>query len=95
MRILHKELSFHSYKMAVVQELSNRDMANRSMVAECLIGILSDDVIIPVTDEIHFHLSVCINKQNFCHWAEENPQQLHERSHSVRVTVVKRQASES
>jgi hypothetical protein len=64
--------------MVVVQELSDRDMANHSTVAERLIGILSDDVIILLTDETHFHLSGCVNKQNFFYLAEENPQQLHE-----------------
>jgi hypothetical protein len=43
--------------MAVVQELSECDMANRSMVAERVIGILSKDVIILITDDSHFHLS--------------------------------------
>jgi hypothetical protein len=33
-------------------------------------------------------LSGCVNKQNFRHWAENNPRQLHERPlHSQRVTV--------
>jgi hypothetical protein len=50
--------------MAVVQQLSDRDMANRSRVAERLIGILSDDVI-HMTDEAQFHLSGYVNKQNF------------------------------
>jgi hypothetical protein len=85
--ILHKDLNFNPYKM-VVQELRDRDMANRSTVAERLIGILSDDVIILTTDEAYFHLSGCVNKQNPRYWAEENPQQLHQRPrHSARVTV--------
>jgi hypothetical protein len=32
-RISHKDLNFRPYKMVVVQELSARDMANRSTVA--------------------------------------------------------------
>jgi hypothetical protein len=87
-RILHKVLNFHPYKMVVVQELSNCDIANHSMVAEHLIEILSNDVIILMTDEAHFHLSGCVNKQNFQYWAEENPQQFHQRPlHSTRITV--------
>jgi hypothetical protein len=71
----------------VVQQLSDRDMANRSTVAERLIGILSDDVIIIMIDEAHFHLSVPANII-FAHWREENPQQLHQRPlHSAHVTV--------
>jgi hypothetical protein len=41
-----------------------------------------------MTDEAHYHLSGCVNKQNFLYWAEENPQQLHQWPlHSARVTV--------
>jgi hypothetical protein len=39
--------------MVVVQELSDCDMANHSTVAEHLIGILSEDVIL-MTDKAHF-----------------------------------------
>jgi hypothetical protein len=59
--------------MVVVQELSDHDMANHSMAAEYLIRILSNDVIILMTEEAYIHLSVCVNKQNFRYWAEENP----------------------
>jgi hypothetical protein len=72
--------------MVVVQELSDRGMVNRSTVAGRLIGILSDDVMILMTDEAHFHLSSCVNKQNFCYSVEENSQQLHQWPlHSERV----------
>jgi hypothetical protein len=41
-----------------------------------------------MTDEARFHLSDCVNKQNFHYWADENPQQLHQRPlHSAHVTV--------
>jgi hypothetical protein len=40
------------------------------------------------SDEDHFHLSGCVNKQNFRYWAENNPRQLHEWPlHSQHVTV--------
>jgi hypothetical protein len=40
------------------------------------------------SDEAHFHLSGCVNKQNFRYWAENNPRQLQERPlHSQHVTV--------
>jgi hypothetical protein len=62
-------------------------MAKPSRVDDHLIGILADDVIL-MTDEAHFHLSGCVNKQDFRCRAEENPQQLHQRPlHSARVTV--------
>jgi hypothetical protein len=63
-RNLHKDLNFHPCGMVVVQELSDCTMANHSTrtVAECLIGILLDDVIILMTDSAHFQLPGCVNK---------------------------------
>jgi hypothetical protein len=82
------DLNFHLYKMVVVQELSDRDMAKCSTVAERLIRILSDDVVILMTDEAHFYLPGYVNKQNFQYWAEENPHQLHQQPlHNAHVTV--------
>jgi hypothetical protein len=49
-----------------------------------------------LTDEAHFHLSGYVNKQNFRYWAEETPQQLHQRPlHCERMTGVEWQTSES
>jgi hypothetical protein len=59
-----RKLNFHPLKIVTVQELSDGDMANRSTVAEHLIGILSDDVIILMADKGHFHSSGCVHKQN-------------------------------
>jgi hypothetical protein len=65
--------------VVMVQELSDCDMVNRNTVVERLIGILSYGVIIPMTDEVHFHLLCRVNKQNFRYWAEDNPRQLQQR----------------
>jgi len=90
-RILHKDLNFHPYKIAIVQELNDRDMANCRISSEKLLEMLNDDgVVITVlmTEEAHFHLSSYVNKQNYRYWAPENPQQLHQRPlHSERLTV--------
>jgi len=59
-RILHKDLNFHPYKIATVQELSDRDTANRRISSEQLLEMLNDDGVINtflMTDEAHFHLS--------------------------------------
>jgi len=42
-RILHKDLNLHLYKNAVVQKLSDRDMANRRISSEQLLEMLNDD----------------------------------------------------
>jgi len=42
-RILHKDLNFHPYKIAFVQELSDYDMANRMISSEQLLEMLNVD----------------------------------------------------
>ena len=90
-RILHKDLNFHPYKTVIVQELSDRDMANRRIYSEQLVEMLTDDGVIStvlMTHEAHFHLSGYVNKENYRYWATENPQELHQRSlHNERLTV--------
>ena len=59
LRILHKDLNFHSYKIAIVQKLSDRDMANRRISSEQLLEMLNDDCVINtilMTDEAYFRL---------------------------------------
>jgi len=89
-RIFHKDLNFHPYKIAIFQELSDRYMANRRISSEQLLEVLNDDCVIStllMTDEAHFHLSVCVIKQNYRYWAPENTQQRHQRPlHSERLT---------
>jgi len=78
-RILHKDLNFHPYKIAIVQELSDRDMANRRTSSEQLLEMLNDDGVINtvlMTDEGHFHLSGYVNKQDYRYWAPKNPYEL-------------------
>jgi hypothetical protein len=48
----------------VVQELHQRDWANRITFAQNTLEIVADDVAISMSDESHFHLSGCVNKQN-------------------------------
>jgi len=90
-RILHKDLNFHPYKIAIFQELNDRDVANRRISSEQLLEMLNDVGVIStllMTDEAHFHLSGYVNKQNYGSWAPENPQGLHQRPlHSERLTV--------
>ena len=89
-RILHKDLNFYPYKIAIVQELSDRDKANHRISSEQLLEMLNDDGVINtvlMTDEEYFHLSGYVNKQNYRYWAPENPQELHQCPlHSERLT---------
>jgi len=61
-------LIFIHTKIAIVQELNDRDMANRRISSEQLLEMLNDVGVIStllMTDEAHFHLSGYGNKQNY------------------------------
>ena len=75
--ILHKDVNFHTYKTAIIQELNDGCMANRRISSEQLLVMLNDDGVINtllMTDEAHFHLSGHVTKQNYRYWPPENPQ---------------------
>ena len=87
-RILHQDLHFHPYKMAVVQELTEQDWINRVEACQHLIERLPDDTVVFFRDEAHFHISGCVNKQNMRYWSGANPREIHQRPlHSDWVTV--------
>jgi len=90
-RILQKDLNFHPYKTGNVQELSDRDMANRRISSEQILEMLNDDGVInsvQMTNEAHFHLSGYVNKQNYRYWAPKNAREIHQLPlHSERLTV--------
>jgi hypothetical protein len=88
---LDKDLNFHPYKIVTVQELNDRDVANRRMSSKQLLEKLNVDAPINtflITNEAHFLLSGYVNKQNYRHWAAENPQKLPQRPlQSDKLTV--------
>ena len=87
-RIIHEELHFHPYKMAIVQELSERDFTSRTNACEALLEKVLEDAFVFLSDEAHFHLSGYVNKQNMRYWADSNPRHLHQSPlHSPKVTV--------
>ncbi|PNF21793.1 hypothetical protein B7P43_G08455 [Cryptotermes secundus] len=52
--------------------------------------VLRDDTVLITSDEVHFHLTGSVNKQNFWYWSANNPQELHQRPlhcECERVTV--------
>jgi len=73
-RILHGELNFHPYKIMIVQKLLPSDFVQRRPFCERMLEITaSDDVILMMSDEAHFHLDGYLNKQNCPFWAAKNP----------------------
>jgi len=45
-RILHNDLHFHPYKMAIVHELSERDFNSRMNACEVLLEVVPEDAIV-------------------------------------------------
>jgi hypothetical protein len=87
-RILHDELHFHPYKLAIVQELSERDFNVRRNACEALLEHVPQDALVFFTDEAHFYVTGCVNMQNMRYWATDKTRELHQRPlHSPRVTV--------
>ena len=71
--------------MAIVQE---QYFTSRKNACEALLEKVPEDAIVYFSDEAHFHLTGCVNKQNMRYWADTNPHELHERPlHSPKVTV--------
>ncbi len=70
-RILHFDLHFHPYEIMVVQELLQHDFIRRHRFTETMLELLTDDIVLIMSDEAYFHLSGMVNKQNFWYWAPE------------------------
>jgi hypothetical protein len=58
------ELHFHPYKLAIVQELSERDFNARRNACEALLEHVPQEALVFFTDEAHFYVTGCVNKQN-------------------------------
>lgn len=89
-RIIKRELHFHPYKLAIVQQLQPNDYRQRSSFALEMLSLfeVNEDMVLLMSDEAHFHLNGYVNRQNCRYYAAENPQRLHERPlHSPKVTV--------
>jgi hypothetical protein len=87
-RILLTDLKYHPYKMMIVQELRECDWLSRQASCEAILENVPADADVLSSYEAYFHLSGCVNKQNFRYWATDNPRQLQERPlHSECVTV--------
>ena len=78
-RILHQDLNFHPYKMAVAQELGERDFHARRNACEALRENLPQDALVFFSDEAHFHICGCVNKQSKRCCSANNPRELHHR----------------
>jgi hypothetical protein len=87
-RILHRDLKMYHYITAIAQELSERDCETRTTLCRELFQNVPRTAVLLFTDEAHFHLSSTVNKQNVRYWANNNPQELHQRPpHSSKVTM--------
>lgn len=87
-RILHKDLHFHPYKIQMVQELKPQDRAHRLQFANDMLEKFTNFNNIFFSDEAHFHLNGHVNRQNCRYWSDTNPKLKHQKPlHSPKVTV--------
>lgn len=67
--------------------MSERDRNNRVAACEEMLENLPQEAVF-FSDEAHFYLSGCVNKQNFRYWSADNPRVIHEKPlHCEKVTV--------
>jgi hypothetical protein len=59
--------------MMVVQKLRECDWLSRQVSCEAILENVPADTDVLSSDEAHFRLLGCVNKQNFQYWAPENP----------------------
>ncbi|CAH1991124.1 unnamed protein product [Acanthoscelides obtectus] len=92
LRILHKDLTVHAYKIQLTQELRRADHISRRTFSDWLLEHRQIDANfsskIMFSDEAHFTLNGTVNKQNCRIWANENPREYREQPmHPQKVTV--------
>jgi len=73
----------------IVQKLLPSHYVQCRLFCERMFEIIaSDDVILMMSDEAHFHLDGYVNKQNCRFWAAENLRELDQRPlHTTKVSV--------
>ena len=89
---MHEDLNLHAYKIILMQELKIADHHSSRMLADWLIKNRKNDAEmsskIIFSDEAHFTLNGCVNKQNCRIWAVENSRVIQKQAlHSQKVTV--------
>jgi hypothetical protein len=72
-RILHRDLKMQPYEIAIAQEPSERDCEICTTLCRELLQNVPRTAVLLFTDEVHFHLSGTVNKQNFQYWSNNNP----------------------
>ena len=79
--MLNFDLNFHSYKIQVVQELTENYLAIRCSCSEKNLRFICSkpSAVIMTSNEVHFQLCGTVNKQNFRYSAEHNPRELHQK----------------
>lgn len=73
-QILHKDLFFHQHKIMNIQEC---DYRSRIVTCVGMIKTLSNAPNDFFSDDAHFHLSDCVNKQNVRYQSEKYLQGIH------------------
>ena len=82
----------YPYKIQICQKLHDGDFERRADFCSWFLQKDEEDPTfvgrLIMSDEAHFGLNECVNRQNFRFWGSENPMDIREISlHSEQVTV--------
>lgn len=90
-KILELDLKLFPYKIQMVQSLKPQDTDQRLQYAIQFQQLAKDDQFLNnliMSDEAHFCLNGCINKQNNRFWGKSNPREIHHHQlHPQKCTV--------
>lgn len=81
---------FHPYKLMIVQQLNEENLAQRQQFVERIRIMFADEnePVIIMSNAAHFYVSSSVNKQNYRYWAAQDPREPHQRILcSEKVTV--------
>ena len=80
-RIL-QDIKFHPYKIQIAQKFYPRDKVFPVECCNTMLRMINGDPdvlnLVLMSDEVHFHVTGFVNKQNMCYWAPVNPIELHD-----------------
>jgi hypothetical protein len=78
------------WEVSLTKDFSRKHNVDERAARFCrgMTETLPHDAVVFFSDEAHFHLSGCVNKQNFRYWSENNARVIHQKPlHSDRATV--------
>ena len=91
MKILHKRLHFHAYRVQILQALKPEDKPRPAEFATLTLERIDADIDyfnkVCFSDEATFHTSGNVNRHNVRIWGSENPHVVLQHMHILKVQI--------